>query len=53
VILYAATIHDAIASGDANRQREVEQAAQQTISQIDEIKAAHAKLKSHLGQSNS
>jgi hypothetical protein len=51
IVLYAASIHEAINSGDAARQREVEQAAQQTIDQIDEIKAAHAKLRQHLGQS--
>jgi hypothetical protein len=51
--LYASSIHEAIDSGDAARQREVEQAAQQTIDQIDEIRAAHAKLKEHLGRSNS
>lgn len=51
--LYAVSIHEAINSGDESRQRAVEQAAQQTIEQIDEIRAAHAKLKEHLGRSGS
>lgn len=51
VVLYAASIHDAISSGDAGRQRAVAQAAEETLNQVDEIRAALQKLKAHLGNS--
>lgn len=48
-VLYGPAIHEARASGDVQRMREMEQRAQQYLDSVDDVRSALAELRRELG----